>query len=144
MPRVNDGGGGGRFHVPGVCERLLLKDCEQVYEPNPCRVLVDDWRKANDEYEKLKAEGLRQAGVLFEERMKAGEPIVVAGWRVGTHKALVEAGAPEWLMRPAIYGGASVVRVYVDDTLEPAEFYGDQIAGTGMYERVPVPPGATV
>jgi hypothetical protein len=105
-------------------------------------LLVDDWRKAYDEYEKLKAEGLRQAGVLFEERMKAGEPIFVAGWRVGTHKALVEAGAPEWLIQPAIYGGASLVRVYADDTLEPAEFYGDRNPD-GTYEHIPVPPGAT-
>ena len=79
MPRVSDGGGGARFRIPGVYERLLLKDCEQVYEPNPCLVLVDDWRKANDEYEQAKAEGLRQAGVLFKERIKAGEPISVAG-----------------------------------------------------------------
>jgi hypothetical protein len=126
-----------------VYERLLRKDCESLTEPDPQMVLVDDWQTAHDEYEQLKAEGLRQAGVLFEERMNAGKPLSVAGWRVGTHKALVEAGAPEWLIKPAIYGGASVVRVYVDDTLEPAEFYGEMDPLTGFYEHIPVPPAGT-
>jgi hypothetical protein len=107
-------------------------------------VSVADWRKGHEEYEQARAEGLRQAGVPFQELLKAGKPIFVASWRIGTHKTLIEAGAPDWLIQPAIYGGASLVRVYSDDTVEPAEFYGDRDPVTGINERIPVPPSSRV
>ena len=125
-------------------ERLLRRQCELQTEPDPRVVLVDDWRAVHVEYGQAKAEGLERAGVLFEERLKAGKPIFVAGWQVGSHKVLVEAGAPEWLIQPAIYGGASLVRVCADDSVEAAEFYGERDPVTGLNDRIHVPPAATV
>jgi hypothetical protein len=53
------------------------------------------------------------------KRLDAGEPITVATWWIDRRR-----GAPDWLTRPALYGGAATVRVHPDDTITPATFYG--------------------
>jgi hypothetical protein len=63
---------------------------------------------------------------MFEGLLRGGEPFTVAGWWVDGRAA----AAPDWLTKPAIYGGAVTVRVYGDDTVEPATFYGDAQDGT--------------
>jgi len=34
-----------------------------------------------------------------------------------------DAAAPSWLTTPAIYGGPATMRVFADDTCEPASFW---------------------
>jgi hypothetical protein len=122
MPRASDSGVGARFHLPDVYRKLLKAKCEFQTQPGPRGLLVDDdWREAYEEFEQAKAQGLRTAAALYEERLAAGEPFTVASWSVGAHGSLVAAGAPVWLTTPAIYGGAHTVRVFSDDTIEPAE-----------------------
>jgi hypothetical protein len=93
-------------------------------------------------WEWLKAQCAWEAAQDRAERLAAGEPFTVASWQVGTHRSRVRAGAPDWLLTPAISGGASSVWVYPDDTISPAEFYGDQRGGT--IERISVSSGAAL
>ncbi len=113
MPIDSDRGGSAGYRLPvGSYAKLLRSECGRRCAPDP-RLLGEP------DFEELKAAGSVRAAALFDELLAAGEPIVVASWQVPAR------GAPEWLSTPAVYGGASLVRVYVDDVCEPAEFYGD-------------------
>lgn len=116
MPRV-DGGGGGRFHIDGVYEKLLRAQCAEAYEPDP-RVLLFGDAAATEAYELAKAEGLRRAAVLFEERLEAGEPFGVSSLRFGGHSIPRRESWPAWLLPRS---DVRSVRVYADDTVEAGE-----------------------
>lgn len=123
-------GGFARHQLPAGSYRKLLRDqCEQRCKPDPRLLFFDE---AN--FDALKAAGAARAVEVFDELRAAGEPITVPTGHVGAHPS----DGPEWLTVPAIYGGASLTRVYRDDVAEPAEFYGD-MSGQ-VYERIPVPP----
>lgn len=116
------------FQLPaGTYADELRWQCEHQCAPDPRLLMEPDFRD-------LKAAGAARAAVLFEELLAAGEPILVSGGYLGGRVP----EKPEWLSVPAIYGGASLVRIHRDDAAEPAEFYGD-MSGQ-VYERVPVPP----
>jgi hypothetical protein len=113
---------------PGSYAKLLRGESEQQCAPDP-RLLGEE------DFEDLKAAGAARAAEMFTELLAAGEPVMVAAWEVpGCRPA---AGAPEWFSTPAIYGGASLVRVYRDDVCEPAEFYGNAFGQ--VFERITVP-----
>jgi hypothetical protein len=62
-----------------------------------------------------------KAAELADHEVAAGRPIVVQAWQV-SGRASRDAAAPSWLTAPKIYGGAATVRVFADDTCEPASF----------------------
>jgi hypothetical protein len=75
------GDGGRAYRLPsGTYLKRLKKDCEFRTEPAPLRygILEDDWRQGVDALEQAKAEGLRSAAAMFEDRRQAGEPVTVA------------------------------------------------------------------
>jgi hypothetical protein len=113
----------------GSYAKLLRDDCDRRCAPDP-RLLGED------DFEELKAAGAARAAELFDELAAVGEPIQVPTGHTGGYRL---PGAPEWLSTPAIYGGASLARVYRDDVCEPAEFYGDTLPN-GVFERIPVGP----
>jgi hypothetical protein len=118
----------------GTYAELLLDECEGHSRPDPRLWPIEGSVEEYEEFEELKRQGAAKAAAMCEEKLAAGEPLVVSASQIGGHNI---PGAPEWLTTPAIYGGASAVRVYRDDVVEPAEFYGDT---TGqVWERVPVP-----
>jgi hypothetical protein len=96
---------------------------------------IETWPDGVEEWEERKRRAAVKAAAMFEEKLAAGEPVVVASWRVDGRQI---PGAPEWLTTLPLHGGASAVRVYRDDVVEPAEFYGD-MSGR-VWERVEVEP----
>jgi hypothetical protein len=62
-----------------------------------------------------------KAAELADREVAAGRPIVVQAWRL-TGRARSDPAAPSWLTTPTIHGGAATVRVFADDTCEPASF----------------------
>src|SRR5271167_2084277 len=133
------GGFAGHQLPAGSYAKLLRADCDRRCAPDP-RLLGED------DFEELKAAGAAGAAEMFDELAAVGEPIVVptgyvpaANPATGRWQLRQAAGAPEWLSTPAIYGGASLARVYRDDVCEPAEFYGDTLPN-GVFERIPVQP----
>lgn len=126
--RVEGVAGPAGYQLPAGSYAKLLRDhCKFRCAPDP-RLLEEP------DFVELKAAGAVRAAQMFTELMAAGEPIVTA-----TSVRNPADGAPEWLSTPAIYGGASLVRVYSDDVCEPAEFYGDTLPN-GVFERIPVSP----
>ena len=108
--------------------RLLKEKCDFETQPDPRDWMREGW--TFDDQHLVYAAAASRAEAMFEELLQGGEPFTVAGWWVDGRGA---ATAPGWLTRPAIYGGAVTVRVYADDTVEPATFYGDaQADGTSQ------------
>jgi hypothetical protein len=82
------GDGGRTYRLPsGTYLKLLKKDCEFRTQPDPLRygILEDDWRQGVDALQQAKAEGLRSAAAMFEDRRQAGEPVTVARWKISRH-----------------------------------------------------------
>jgi hypothetical protein len=79
----------------GAYERLLREDCESRTQPDP-RILMesDDWRKASQEFELAKAEGLRVAVKLFEELLSVGDPVEVGRWKLHGRDGLPREAMP--------------------------------------------------
>jgi hypothetical protein len=133
MPADRHGAGfAGHRLTAGSYAKLLRNDCDRRCAPDPRLYPVETVPDGAAEWEDLKAAGVARATEMFDELAAVGEPIVVpTGYAP-------RAGGPEWLSTPAIYGGASLVRVHRDDVCEPAEFYGDRLPN-GAFDRIPVP-----
>jgi hypothetical protein len=130
MP-VDVGGAGSGYRLPvGSYRKLLKNECERQCAPDP------RFYGEND-FEELTAAGTARAAQMFTDLLAAGEAITVAAWECSPPRSSAT-GAPQWLMSPAIYCGASLVRVYSDDVAEPGEFYGD-MSGQ-VFERIPISP----
>jgi hypothetical protein len=131
MPWVSEsvGAGGRRYRLPGVYQRLLREKCAFETEPDPRQ--MRGWTR--DDQDRVYAVAASRAEAMFEELLQGGEPFTVAAWWVHGRAA---AAAPDWLTKPAICGGAVTVRVYGDDTIEPAAFYGAAQAD-GTWQVIP-------
>jgi len=125
------GSTGGYRLPPGSYAKLLKTECERQHAPASLLFPLEGGPDALAEWEDLKAAGAARTAEMFGELLAAAKPIVVS--------PTYHRGAPEWLSRPPIYGGASMIRVYSDDVCEPAEFYGDRLPN-GVYERIFVEP----
>ena len=117
MPRVNDTAGG-RFHIPGVYEKLATGTSRYRRGPLPDprlrlqelsveQTAVLDW---------LQAEACWRHQQRVAAQLAAGEPYEVPRMYFGGHSVPRDASWPAWL-RP--HSEVKRVRVYADDTIEP-------------------------
>jgi hypothetical protein len=110
MPRVSQAGDV-RFHIPGVYAALLRRECVTGSHARLGPLDAEYARKSPAERE-----------AAFEERLTAGEPLEVPNWYITGHTVGMPASAPDWLRLPSVTGGAHMVRVHSDDTVEPISF----------------------
>jgi hypothetical protein len=113
--RRNDG----RFSMPDVYQRFLVGSCRCG---NPCRSdprrwLADLTEEQRAELEIAKAQCQFEAMLDRNTRLTAGEPYTVDRRCFGGRSAPREDGWPAWLRDL----GVRSVRVFADDTIEPAD-----------------------
>jgi hypothetical protein len=66
-------------HLPvGTWAKLLLAECEGLCEPDMRLYPIETWPDGVAEWEELKAAAAAKAAEMFEEKLAAGEPVVVA------------------------------------------------------------------
>lgn len=119
MPRVS--GGGGRFRIEGVYEKLLTGRSRERRRLDPRLNLLDfPAADANrDLLAWLRAESVWLAQQDIAAAIAAGEPLVVPRWYFGGHSIPREDSWPSWLRDH--FGGVKSVRVNADDTIEPVD-----------------------
>jgi len=116
MPRVSDVDGG-RFHVPGCYEALMVGDSDTP-SPDPRLALTDDEDQLA-EFNVLKVQAAREAAESKAAKVAAGEPFTTARRRFGGNAVPRADDWPDWLRDP--YSDVELVRVYADDTVEPVD-----------------------
>ena len=128
MPRIHDGGGGGRFRIDGCYEKLLAGWCghrigdghggcgldprgnpafRSGSGPSENDVAVWEW---------LQAECRWLAEMDKRARVSAGDPFVTDRHRLGGRSFPRDDSWPDWLRDSSVRS----VRVLADDTIEPA------------------------
>jgi hypothetical protein len=134
MPRVS-GGGGARFHISGVYEKLMTSRSRYRRGPllDPRLGVREMSQPERDVWEWLQAEGRWKDAAA---RIAAGEPFEVPRMYFGGHRIPRQDSWPAWL-RP--HSDVRTVRVYADDTIEPVEVGSDEPpAITNVYRTVHV------
>jgi hypothetical protein len=118
-----------RFQLPeGTYRELIVKDRMTKFlkkrQREQMRELREDPRPYLHEDKGLQhADEQSRQKAAADQEVAAGRPIVVLAWQVQvSSRAHAWAAAPGWLTTPAIHGGAATVRVFADDTCEPASF----------------------
>lgn len=105
-----------KWTMPFLKKRLAAMRRQHEQGENPRRHLPDD--KA-EEARLHHADEQAQVKAAADHEVAAGRPIVVLAWQVQvTRYADRLAAAPSWLTTPA----TATVRVFADDTCEPASF----------------------
>jgi hypothetical protein len=119
-----------RYQLPeGTYRELIVKDRMTKFLKKrrttlrKLRDLRDLHGDKADEARLQHAEEQERVKAAADQEVAAGRPIVVLAWQVQvTRYAHRLAAAPGWLTTPMIHGGAATVRVFADDTCEPASF----------------------
>jgi hypothetical protein len=80
----------GGYHLPGVYAATLMRVCEDECkdELGPYAALADDWRGYLRDHD----EAMAKAAKLFEERLRAGQPVTVMSWQLGNHDVRLPRG----------------------------------------------------
>jgi hypothetical protein len=110
-----------RFQLPeGTYRELIVKDRTTKFLKEQMRELREDPRRYLHEDKGLQhADEQARVKAAADQEVAAGRPIVVLAWQVQvTRYAHTLAAAPSWLTTPA----TATVRVFADDTCEPASF----------------------
>jgi hypothetical protein len=128
MARARRAAGSGGVRLPGAYETLLRERCESETRPRPwvgyeglgSWISAEAASAAHREYERACEQGAQDAAVLFEKRLKAGEPITVPKWMVGGHSLPAPKDVPLFRDR-----SVRSYRVFADDRIEVAERVDD-------------------
>ena len=112
-----------RYQLPeGTYRELIVKDRMTKFlekRHTTLRRLRDLHGDKADEARLEHAEEQERIKAAADQEVAAGRPIVVLAWQVQvTRYAHRLAAAPSWLTTPA----TATVRVFADDTCEPASF----------------------
>ena len=112
-----------RYQLPeGTYRELIVKDRMTKFlnkRRTTLRKLRDLHGDKADEARLQHAEEQQRVKAAADHEVAAGRPIVVLAWQVQvTRHAHRVAAAPSWLTTPA----TATVRVFADDTCEPASF----------------------
>jgi hypothetical protein len=112
-----------RYQLPeGTYRELIVKDRMTKFlnkRRTTLRKLRDLYGDKADEARLQHAEEQERVNAAADHEVAAGRPIVVLAWQVQvTRHAHRLAAAPSWLTTPA----TATVRVFADDTCEPASF----------------------
>lgn len=121
-----------RYQLPeGTYRELIVKPRTTKFLKERMREWMRELREGPRPYlREDKSEVARLQDADAQARVKAaadrevatGRPIVVQTWQVQVTRRAHEwyDAAPNWLTTPTIFGGAATVRVFADDTCEPA------------------------
>jgi hypothetical protein len=115
MPR-DDTEHGPAVVVFGAYRTLLEQDCVRRTRPDPRLYLNVETDLEMAEWEALEADGRRNAAVLLEELLAAGEPLIVPRWRVGGNHVPALADVPMFRDR-----SIDAFVVFANDRVAPAE-----------------------